>query len=211
VPPVAQTLVCARSSQVEFFRDAARIALSLETGRRRMSSSFFQILVLIRFQHLRNIRMHAQHAIFSIHDVARACEPPADLSYYSLHRSLTYPAPSQCGQGMHYARSKLCFHALSSNRHQPRNRLNCRILLGASIRPHCVFERLHHLLAILALIHVDEIHQMMRPSRANGSGGQFSFHCLTWFGFPRWRLPGRVGPPHRTCRCSRRSRTRTIV
>ncbi len=35
--------------------------------------------------------------------------------------------------------------------------LNCRILYGARSDAHGVFESLHHLLAILALIHVDEV------------------------------------------------------
>src|SRR5262249_22964656 len=48
-------------------------------------------------------------------------------------------------------------YTLARNRHQAEI-VELQNLVGRAIGPHGFFERLHHLLAILALVHVDEVH-----------------------------------------------------
>ena len=85
-----------------------------------------------------------------------SCAIQHKISVASVNGPLTMPVPVQTEQVARNVRSSDCLTRLRVIATNPKS-LNCRTLEGARSDFNCIFQRQHHLVSILALIHVDEV------------------------------------------------------
>src|SRR6185437_1854630 len=117
--------------------------------------NLFEVLILIRFQDLPHVGMHAQDDVLAFErgrDLLRFLQNLANHGLDALDVARTLAVRTRRAQRALQA----LFHALARNRHQTEI-VELQNFVRRPVGAHRLFEHLHHLLPVLALIHVDEI------------------------------------------------------
>ena len=107
------------------------------------------------FSSLRDLRVDAQHHILAFHRAGDLVGLLQDLADHRLH-ALDVSGALAIRAGRAQRALQALLDALAGDRHQAEI-VELQNLVRSAIGAHGFFERLHHLLAILALVHVDEI------------------------------------------------------
>src|SRR5258706_2427631 len=124
----------------------------------RAAQHFFellQILVLVRLQQLRDVRMDAQHHVLAFDARSHLSGFREDFGHYRLDALDVSRAVAVRAGGAQSALQRL-FDTFARDRDQAEI-VELENLVRRAIHPHRFFENLHHLLPVLALIHVDEV------------------------------------------------------
>src|SRR5215469_1786560 len=114
-----------------------------------------QVFVLIRFEEARDVRMHAQDDVFEIdsrRELVRFLQDFANRGGNALHIAGAFAI----GAGHTERPLQALLHALTCDGHQAEI-VELENFVWRTVGAHGVFERLHHFLPILALVHVDEV------------------------------------------------------
>ena len=106
---------------------------------------------------LRDFGIHPQHdiGVLGFERLAHALRFLQNLADHRL-RALDVAGAFAIRAGRAERPLERLLHALARNRHQPEI-VELQNLVRRAVGPHGFFERQHHLLAILALVHIDEV------------------------------------------------------
>ena len=116
---------------------------------------FLQVLVVTGFEDLRHLGMHAQYYVFTLDRSRELLRLDQDLADDRLH-ALDVPGAFAIWARRAQGPLQTLLDPFSGDRHQPEI-IELENLVRSAVSAHRLFQRLHDLLAVLALIHVDEI------------------------------------------------------
>src|SRR5262249_31232999 len=103
-----------------------------------------------------DIRRHAQHDVLAFHYARNLVGLLQDLGHHSLG-ALDVTRTFAIRAGRTKGTLQALLDAFASDGHQSEI-VELENFVGRAIGPHGLFKRLHHLLTILTLVHVDEVH-----------------------------------------------------